>query len=62
MTAPGLTSRAELLECIAVLVDVLRRADPAYCRSHGVEHVTDTEWDIALQAAEDVLDANEVTT
>lgn len=62
MTAPGLTSRAELLECIAVLVDAMHRSDPDYVQSHGCAPCTDEDWCSAIQAAEDVLDANEVTT
>jgi hypothetical protein len=31
-----LTDRANLLECVAVLVDAMRRADPEYCASHGL--------------------------
>lgn len=55
-----LTDRANLLECVAVLVDAMRRADPEYCASHGLQVVTDADWEIAIQAGEDVLEAAEV--
>ena len=48
MTAP--------VETIRQLVDVLRRADPAYCKAHGVEQITDAEWDAALEAGEDAIE------
>jgi hypothetical protein len=49
-------------EALAMAVDVLRRADPAYCAAHQVEQITDAEWDAALEAAEDALeDAMEVS-
>ena len=54
-----LTDRANLLECIAVLVDAMRRSDPDYCLVHQCEPCTDEDWDTALQAGEDVLEANE---
>lgn len=41
---------------IRELVDVLRRSDPDYVESHGVEQCTDDEWDAALEKAEDFLE------
>ena len=55
-----LTDPANLLECIAVLVDAMRRADPEFCAAHGLPVVTDEDWDTAIQAGEDVLEAAEV--
>ena len=55
-----LTNRAELLEVIAVLVDALRRSDPEYCDAHGVEQCSEDEWDTAIQAGEDALEANDM--
>ncbi len=46
-----------LRAALAACVDALRRADPAYCALHGVSIVTGDEWDAALQAAEDALEA-----
>jgi hypothetical protein len=43
-------------EIVAQLVDAMRRADPSYCRSHGVSQTTDEEWDAVMQAAEDWLE------
>lgn len=37
--------------------DVMRRADPEYCEAHGVELVTDLEWDEAVQGIEDAIEA-----
>lgn len=51
--------QAELLvalDQIARLVDVLRRADPAWCECHGEEQVDDEEWDEVLAEAEDYLE------
>lgn len=55
-----LTDRANLLECIAVLVDAMRRASPEYCAAHGCDVVTDEDWDTAIEDGEDVLEAAEV--
>jgi hypothetical protein len=55
-----LTDRANMIEVVALLVDAMRRADPAYCQSHGADPVTDEDWDTAIQAGEDVLQAAEV--
>ena len=54
-----LTCRAELLEVIACLVDAMRRCDPEYVQAHGVADCTDEDWDTALEAGEDALEANE---
>jgi hypothetical protein len=54
-----LTDRANLLECVAVLVDAMRRADPVYCASHHCPIVTDDDWNTAIAAGEDVLEAAE---
>jgi hypothetical protein len=51
--------QAELLvalDQIGRLVDVLRRADPAWCECHGEEQVDDEEWDEVLAEAEDYLE------
>lgn len=53
-----LTDRAELIEVIALLVDAMRRSDCDYVQAHGCEHCTDEDWDIALQAGENALEAN----
>jgi hypothetical protein len=55
-----LTDRANLLECIEVLVDAMRRSDPEYCIAHGVEQTTDEDWDTALTAGEDCIEAAKV--
>jgi hypothetical protein len=55
-----LTDRANLLECIALLVDAMRRSDPDYTAAHGCEQCTDVDWDAAIQAGEDCLEAAEV--
>jgi hypothetical protein len=55
-----LTDRANLLECIEILVDAMRRSDPDYVRSHGVKQATDEDWDTAIQAGEDCLEAAKV--
>lgn len=44
------------LDQIARLVDVLRRADPAWCECKGEEPVDDEEWDEVLAEAEDYLE------
>jgi hypothetical protein len=53
-----LTDRTELLEVIDLLVDAIRRSDPDYCEAHGCEPCSDEDWDTALQAGEDSLEAN----
>lgn len=55
-----LTDRANLLECVAVLVDAMRRADPQYCAAHECDLVSDEDWDTAIAAGEDVLEAAQV--
>lgn len=54
-----LTDRANLLECVALLVDAMRRSDPDYVRSHGCKPCSGEDWDTAIQAGEDVLEAAE---
>ena len=56
--ALDLKAPAELLEVIAVMVDAMRRADMAYCVTHGCDLVSDEDWDIAIAAGEDALEAN----
>jgi hypothetical protein len=55
-----LTDRANLLECVAVLVDAMRRSDPEYCIAHECEQTTDEDWDTAISAGEGCLEAAEV--
>ena len=55
-----LTDRANLLECIAVLVDAMRRSDPDYTMVHGCPPCSDDDWNAALTAGEDCLEAAEV--
>ena len=55
-----LTDRANLLEVVALLVDAMRRSDPEYMMSHEGEPCSDEDWDTAIQAGEDVLDAAEI--
>jgi hypothetical protein len=38
----------------------LARGDPAYCMAHDCERTTDEDFDTAIQAGEDVLEAAEV--
>lgn len=47
----------QLLAALTAAVDAMRRSDPTYCAAMGLEPVTDAEWDDALAAAEDALDA-----
>jgi hypothetical protein len=54
-----LTDRAELLEVIALLVDAMRRSDPDYVESHLCAHCSEEDWDTALVAGEEALEANE---
>ena len=58
MSAIDLTSRAELIEVIALMVDAMRRSDPDYTKAHGTAQCTDEDWDAAIQAGEDALEAN----
>ena len=55
-----LTDRANLLEVVALLVDAMRRSDPEYTLAHSKQPCTDEDWDTAIQAGEDVLEAAEV--
>lgn len=47
------------LAALRALVDVMRRSDPDYVASHGCAPCTDSEWDRALEQAEDVIEENE---
>jgi hypothetical protein len=38
----------------------MRRSDPVYCKIHGCQPVNDEDWDTAIAAGEDVLEAAEV--
>jgi hypothetical protein len=44
------------LAALQLAADAMRRSDPSYCVAHGVEPVTDAEWDAALEAVEDALE------
>jgi hypothetical protein len=44
------------LDQLARVVDVMKRADPEFCDSHGVEQCDDEEWDEVLAEAEEYLD------
>ena len=55
--ALDLKTVAELREVIEVLVDAMRRSDPEYARAHGVPECCDEDWDAAIQAGEDALEA-----
>ena len=52
-----LTDRANLLEVVELLIDAMRRSDPDYVRTHGCQQCTGEDWDTAIQAGEDVLEA-----
>ena len=56
--ALDLKAPAELLEVIEVLVDAMRRSDPEFCMSHDCEPCSDEDWDTAIAAGEDALEAN----
>jgi hypothetical protein len=43
-------------EQVWALVDAMRRADPAYCETHGVRQIDDEEWDEVLADSEDYLE------
>lgn len=51
------TLRAALAAC----VDAMRRGDMEYCDAHGVELIGDDEWNRALAAGEDALEATEAS-
>jgi hypothetical protein len=55
-----LTDQANLLEVVELLIDAMRRSDPEYIRAHGCNPCTDEDWDTAIQAGEDVIEAAEV--
>ena len=50
---------AELREVIALLVDAMRRSDPDYTQAHGCEQCSDDDWNMAIQAGEDCLEASQ---
>jgi hypothetical protein len=56
--ALDLKARAELVEVIEVLVDAMRRSDPLYCAAHQVPPCCDEDWDTAIEAGEDAIEAN----
>lgn len=56
--ALDLKAPAELLEVIACLVDAMRRSDPDYVQSHGCVPCSDQDWDTAIEAGENALEAN----
>lgn len=47
----------ELQSALARAADAMRRCDPVYCAGMGVAETTDVEWDDALAAVEDAIDA-----
>lgn len=55
----NLTDRAELLEVIALLVDAMRRSDPVYVSATGCEWCSEDDWDTALEAGGEALEAAE---
>lgn len=57
-SALDLKAPAELLEVIGLLVDAMRRSDPDYCAAHECDQCSEEDWDIALAAGEDALEAN----
>ncbi len=52
-----LTDRANLLEVVELMIDAMRRSDPVYCQSHDCHPCTDEDWNTAIQAGEDVIEA-----
>jgi hypothetical protein len=47
----------QLVAALAAAADAMRRSDPVWCAVMGVEQTTDVQWDDALAAVEDALDA-----
>jgi hypothetical protein len=47
----------ELLDALKIAADVMRRLDPTWCALNDVPQTTDVEWDAALAAVEDAVDA-----
>lgn len=42
-----------------VPIGAMRRSDPEYCMSHDCEPCSDEDWDTAIAAGEDALEANQ---
>ena len=47
----------ELLDALKIAADVMRRSDPTWCLLNELPQTTDVEWDAALAAVEDAVDA-----
>lgn len=47
----------KLLAALRAAADAMRRSDPTWCAVMGVEQVSEIQWDAALAAAENALDA-----
>jgi len=48
----------EARDIVEILVDVMRRSDPIWCKLHNHEQTFDEEWDNALGDAEEWLEDN----
>ena len=46
-----------LRAALAACVDAMRRSDPAFCGAQEQSPTTDDEWNAALRAGEDALEA-----
>jgi hypothetical protein len=51
-----MSAAAEPWGLLARAVDLLRRADPAWCAAHEVAQPDDAEWDATLTVLEDALE------
>lgn len=49
----------DLRPIVEQLVDAMRRSDPEFTESHGCEQCSDEDWDTALRAGVDALEATE---
>lgn len=47
----------QVIEALRACIDAMRRSDPVYCAAMDAEQVSDVEWDAALAAGEDAIDA-----
>lgn len=47
------------LAALRGIVDAMRRSDPDYVASHGIEPCSDEAWDDALASAEELLESME---